>query len=56
MPCSEVRDLWPGAGLSDFDVTFEYEQQSDVRVALWNSDTKEYDDKTEYTSGLADGT
>ena len=56
MSCSDVRDLYPGAGLSDFDVTFEYEEQSDVRVALWNSTTKEYDDKTEYTPGQADDT
>jgi hypothetical protein len=56
MSCSDVRNLWPGADQSDFNVTFVYEEQSDVRVALWNSTTKKYDDKTEYTSGQVDGT
>jgi hypothetical protein len=57
MSCAAVQVLYPGNGQqSDFLITFEYDFKSDVKVALWNSTTKEYDNLTEYSSGLADGT
>ena len=57
-PCSVVRDLYTGDGVQfDYTITFEYDadERNNVHVALYNTDTNEYDDLTEFTAGLPEG-
>ena len=57
MNCNLVQELFPidGTTTAFQFTTFEYLFQSDVRVALWNANTKTYDDLTKYTTGLPSG-
>ena len=46
--CSRVQDLYPG-GSEFYSLTFEYLDQLDVRVALFDETTEKWVEKTETT-------
>jgi hypothetical protein len=49
MTCSNVQIKYPGDGTTvDFTVPFLYQEQSEVKVSLWDTTTQDYVNVTEY--------
>ena len=49
MTCSNVQIKYPGDGTTvDFTVPFLYQEQSEVKVSLWDTTTQDYVSVTEY--------